>query len=143
MDLQLFDGSNTTTIKNHPTSLPHVTNAPNGTYSITALADANCTGTGFGSPMVVSASPAATANAGGPYTTCGTGPIAIAALANGPGSWSSVGNIGSFSTPNTLNSTYTYPTSVTLLTTRVTTWTTTDPDGPGPCPVPVTRPWSS
>lgn len=72
----------------------------------------------------------ATADAGGPYTTCGTVPVNIAATANGSGSWS--GGTGTFGNPNSASTTYTPASSEVGYTVQL-TWTTTDPDVNGPC----------
>jgi hypothetical protein len=74
--------------------------------------------------------PAATASAGGPYTTCGTTAVAINATANGSGTWS--GGAGTFASATSTNTTYT-PTAGEVGGSVSLTWTTDDPDGAGPC----------
>jgi len=74
---------------------------------------------------------AASAEANGPYVTCGPEPVAINAAANGSGSWA--GGVGTFGDAQNVSTTYTadpteFGNTITL------TWTTNDPDGPGPCP---------
>ncbi len=69
----------------------------------------------------------ATANAGGPYLTCGQTPVTVTATANGPGTWS--GGLGSFANPTSLSTTYTPDAAEVGLTFNL-TWTTT---GTAPC----------
>jgi len=116
-------------VTGHNSNTYTITNAPAGTYQVTAVSN-GCTGTSFGSSATVTVNTAATANAGGPYVTCGQTAVNISATANGAGSWS--GGLGSFANASNASTTYTPdPTevggSVTL------TWTTDDPDGAGPC----------
>lgn len=98
-----------------------------GSYTV-EVTDANgCTDT---ETVMVTANTPATADAGGPYSTCGATPVAISATASGPGMWS--GGLGSFASASSTNTTYTaapseFGTTVTL------TWTTNDPDGAGGC----------
>ncbi|MBL7981155.1 MAG: T9SS type A sorting domain-containing protein [Flavobacteriales bacterium] len=105
----------------------------NTTYAITAISDANCAATTFPSSVQVVVNPPATANAGGPYVTCGTTAVGIAATANGPGSWS--GGLGTFGNATDQSTTYT-PALGEAGTTVTLTWTTSDPDGVGPCTSP-------
>ncbi|MBL0034442.1 MAG: hypothetical protein IPP26_01505 [Flavobacteriales bacterium] len=74
---------------------------------------------------------AATADAGGPYVTCGPDPVSITAITNGTGNWS--GGAGTFANSSAPQTTYTAAPSE-FATTVVLTWTTDDPDGAGPCP---------
>jgi len=80
--------------------------------------------------FMISVNPSATAEANGPYVTCGVAAVNIMATANGPGQWSSPG--GSFGNPNSPSTTFT-PTTAQVGTTVTLTWTTIDPDGTGPC----------
>ena len=68
----------------------------------------------------------ATADAGGPYATCGATAVAITATASGSGTWS--GGAGTFASATSLSTTYT-PTAGEIGTTVTLTWTTDDPDG--------------
>jgi len=96
------------------------------TYTFT---DANnCTNS---DAMTVTVNDAATANANGPYTTCGTTTIALNATTNGTGQWT--GGAGSFAIASSSTTTYT-PDPSEVNTTITLTWETFDPDGTGPCP---------
>ena len=117
-----------TTITDYPLASFTVSNAPEGVYAITALSDANCTGSGFGSGVEVVVNDPPTADAAGPYSTCGVTPVGLAATASGPGSWS--GGAGSFADATDLATTYTP--NISEVGTQVTlTWTTNDQDGAG------------
>jgi hypothetical protein len=70
----------------------------------------------------------ATADAGGPYSTCGTTAVAISATTSGTGIWS--GGSGTFANAASPATTYT-PALSELGTTVVLSWTTDDPDGVG------------
>ncbi|MEO8068718.1 MAG: GEVED domain-containing protein [Flavobacteriales bacterium] len=94
------------------------------TYGV-AVTLAGCTSNGS---VMVTRVPAATANAGGPYSACGTSPVNISATANGAGSWS--GGAGMFGTPSSASTTYT-PDISEVGTAVMITWTTT---GTSPCP---------
>lgn len=97
------------------------------TYTVQVTDNNGCTDT---ETAIVTVSPIATADAGGPYTGCGTAQVTIEATTNGSGSWS--GGLGAFASASSATTTYTPHASevggmVTL------TWTTNDPDGGGPC----------
>ena len=101
-------------------TLTWTTNDPDGAGPCTSL----------GSNATLNVNTPATANANGPYTTCGTTAVNISATTNGSGSWS--GGLGSFANASNASTTYTPdPTEVGGLVTL--TWTTDDPDGAGPC----------
>ncbi|NUO03119.1 MAG: choice-of-anchor D domain-containing protein, partial [Saprospiraceae bacterium] len=98
-----------------------------GTYTVQVTDGNGCTDT---ETATVTESTPATADAGGPYSTCGTTPVNISATANGAGMWS--GGLGSFASATSANTTYT-PAMSELGTTVMLTWTTNDPDGPDAC----------
>jgi len=77
---------------------------------------------------------AATADANGPYATCATTAVPIAANANGSGQWSVVpAGSGVFLDASALSTSFTPTTDPLVTTTLQLVWTTEDPDGPGPC----------
>jgi hypothetical protein len=103
-----------------------------GTYDAMINVKNSATGCeGVPMPITVMVNTAATANAGGPYTTCGTTPVSITATANGLGLWS--GGLGTFAAPASLSTTYTPDVSEIGGTVNL-TWTTDDPDDMDPCP---------
>jgi hypothetical protein len=96
-------------------------------YTVTATSAIGCTNTGS---VTVTVTPLPTANAGGPYSVCGTAAVNISATTNGTGTWS--GGAGSFGSATSASTTYT-PALAELGTTVDLVWTTSDPDGAGPC----------
>lgn len=98
-----------------------------GTYTVQVTDGNGCTDSEM---VTVTESTPATADAGGPYSTCGTTPVAISATANGSGTWS--GGLGTFGSATSTSTTYT-PAMAELGTTVILTWTTNDPDGPDAC----------
>ncbi len=99
-----------------------------GNVTYTIVAENGCTGAEATADVVISQ--AASADAGGAYTSVEAATTAISAIANGPGSWS--GGQGTFADAGTPSTTYT-PIPAELGYTVVLTWTTDDPDGAGPC----------
>ena len=70
------DGTTPVTITNHPTNIFTITNAPVGTYSVSALSDANtCAGTNLGTPVAVTINPRPTAVVSGGGTVCAGAPL--------------------------------------------------------------------
>ncbi|MEQ9610549.1 MAG: PA14 domain-containing protein, partial [Gammaproteobacteria bacterium] len=70
-DFTYFDGTTSTNVAGHPTTTFTLVNAPVGTYSVTALTDANtCVGTSFGGAVVVSENPRPTITLGANPTVC-------------------------------------------------------------------------
>jgi len=101
-------------------TLVWTTNDPDGWQACPSVSD----------QVSVEVNTPATANAGDPYTACGTAPVNLTATANGSGSWS--GGTGTFGNPNSASTTYTPAPSEVGNTVQL-TWITTDPDANGPC----------
>jgi PKD repeat protein len=106
---------------NNPVTITWTTIDPDGAGPCTAATVSS----------TIAVNPAATANAGGPYTTCGTGAVSITSSGSGAGVWSSTPGAGTFASTTNATTTFT-PASATPGTISL-TWTTNDPDGPGPC----------
>jgi len=65
------DGTTPVTVTGHNSTTFTISTAPVGTYSVTALSDANtCAATTFGTPIAVSVNPLPTASASGGATIC-------------------------------------------------------------------------
>ncbi|MBK6755575.1 MAG: hypothetical protein IPG69_18785 [Flavobacteriales bacterium] len=99
-----------------------------GTVTYTIAAVSGCPGAQTTADVVIS--PAALADAGGPYTSVEAAPIAISASSSGPGSWS--GGQGVLADAASASTTYT-PTMAEIGFAVTLTWTTDDPDASGPC----------
>lgn len=73
---------------------------------------------------------APTADAGGPYQTCGRDSVPIQAIASGPGHWSAPANSGFFVNPTSANTHFIPASAVAGFIDLM--WTTADPDSIGP-----------
>ncbi|MEO8589750.1 MAG: T9SS type A sorting domain-containing protein [Flavobacteriales bacterium] len=83
-----YSGPGGTTVINHPTSTYTITGATAGTYAVTALADANCTGTSFGASATVTVNPLPTATTSGGGPVCSTDPLPdVTFTFTGTGPW--------------------------------------------------------
>ncbi|MFH2094244.1 MAG: proprotein convertase P-domain-containing protein, partial [Bacteroidota bacterium] len=121
-----FTGGTTTT----PAYTPSATDITNGTVTLTITATGPCAPASDG--MVLTISPAATANAGSDGSICSTGSYTLGGSYGGSasgGTWSSSGT-GTFSSFTAMNAVYT-PSAGDIATGFVTiTLTTNDPAGP-------------
>ncbi len=73
-DFTYTDGTTPTTINGHPSTTFTITGAAAGTYSVTALSDANtCAATSFGGSVAVVVNPLPTGDISGNNTTCAGG----------------------------------------------------------------------
>ncbi len=106
----------------------HLATSNSGTVHYTIAAGNGCAAVETSTEVVIS--PAAHADAGGPYTSMDGAPVQLSATASGPGLW--IGGAGTFDQPADPHAVYT-PHSSEMGATVQLTWTTDDPDGSGPC----------
>ncbi|MBL0034446.1 MAG: PKD domain-containing protein [Flavobacteriales bacterium] len=123
-----YSWSPITGLSNPAIAAPTVTIATTTTFTLTVTDGGGCIGT---DQVTLTVTPPATANAGGPYVTCGNLPVSITAIASGPGQWSAPAGTGTFA--NATSSTTTFTPAAAPPPTITLTWTTNDPDGAGPC----------